>query len=435
MERLIFQSLISWKSEKSRKPLLLRGARQVGKTFIVRKLGENFKHFIEVNFEMEPEVKNFFKDNLSPDVICTKLSAYYNVPLTDGESLLFFDEIQSCPEALQSLRFFYEKRSGLHVIAAGSLLEFALGEISSFGVGRIHSLFMYPLSFNEFLMAMGKEPLIEIKNSASAENPVDEVFHNQLKDLFIKFLLVGGMPESVKIFSETLDILQSQRVLDDIINSLEDDFVKYKKRINTSRLKDIYLSLLHQTGNKFNIGKSSQTGNHEQKREALEMLVMAGLCYKVFHTSANGIPLASEKNLRKFKMIFFDTGILQRSLKLNLAEFFVSEDIQQINRGSIVEQHVGLEIVKSLFCNVKPELYYWHREKKGSNAEVDYIIEKNSKILPVEVKSGVQGKMQSLFIFLELKKQNEGIRTSLENFSKYDNICVYPVYAIDTILR
>ncbi len=435
MERLIFQSLTSWKSDKNKKPLLLRGARQVGKTYIIRKLGEKFKHFIEVNFEMEPEVKSFFKDNLSPDAICTKLSAYYNISIKDGESLLFFDEIQSCPEALQSLRFFYEKRPKLHVVAAGSLLEFALEELSSFGVGRIKSLFMYPLSFNEFLMAMQKESLVKIKSEASPDNQVDEVFHKQLNELFVKFLIIGGMPEAVKTFVETSDILEVQKVLDDITNSLEDDFAKYKKRINTSRLKDVYLSVMHQTGSKFNINKSSESGNHAQKKEAVDMLVMAGLCYKVYHSSANGTPLAAEKNMRKYKVIFFDTGILQRSLKLNPAIFFTADHLSQINKGNLVEQFIGLEIVKNRFSNSKPELFYWHREKKGSSAEVDYLIEKKSSILPIEVKSGKQGKMQSIFIFLKLKKQKKGVRTSLENFAKYDNICVYPVYAIDNILR
>lgn len=435
MERKIFQSLISWKSSKNKKPLLLRGARQVGKTYIIRKLGEKFKYFIEINFEMEPEVKSFFKDNLSPDIICTKLSAYYNIPIKDGESLLFFDEIQACPEALHALRFFYEKRPKLHVIAAGSLLEFALEELSSFGVGRIQSLFMYPFSFNEFLMALKKDTLIKIKSEASPLKPIDDVFHKQLNDLLVKFLIVGGMPEAVKTFIETSDILEVQNVLDNITNSLEDDFVKYKKRINTSRLKDVYLSVIHQTGSKFNINKSSVSGNHGQKKEALDMLVMAGLCYKVYHSSANGIPLAAEKNQSKYKVIFFDTGILQRSLKLDIGDFFTAENLNQINKGSIVEQYVGLEIIKNSFSNSKPELFYWNREKRGSSAEVDYLIEKKSSLIPVEVKSGIQGKMQSLFMFLELKNQKNGVRSSLENFASNDNICVYPVYAIENILQ
>lgn len=435
MERFIYTDLVNWKTSLNRKPLLLRGARQVGKTYIVRQLGKTFTNYLEVNFESEPEVKNFFTANLSPDLICTKLSAYYSIPIIDGKTLLFFDEIQACHQAIQSLRFFYEKRPDLHIIAAGSLLEFALEQISSFGVGRIRSIFMYPMSYNEFLIAVGKKSLIEIKSSANPENPIDSVFHNQLKDWFTKFLIIGGMPEVVKTFVETNDLLQTQLILDDIINSFEDDFVKYKKKVNTLRLKDVFLSIINQTGNKFNLSNSSETGNHEQKKEALDMLSMAGLCYKVYHTSANGLPLASEKNLKKFKVVFFDMGILQRSLKINLADFITAENLQQINKGNIVEQYVGLEYVKKCHTYSKPELFYWHREKKGSNAEVDYLIENKGQIIPIEVKSGLQGKMQSLFMFLELKKQTQGIRASLENFSQYDKIKVYPVYAIDNLFE
>lgn len=433
MERDIFEELIKWKESESHKPLLLRGARQVGKTWIVRQLGKSYNNFIEVNFELEPEVKTFFSGSLSPDNICLKLTGYFNQSITDGKTLLFFDEIQACPEAIQSLRFFYEKRPNLHVIAAGSLLEFALGELSSFGVGRIRSMFMYPLSFNEFLKAANLDNLIKLKKDSSPEKPLDPVFHKMLKEWFIKFLIIGGMPEAVDKFIKTGDLIKTQRVLDDIILSFEDDFVKYKKKANTSRLKDVYLSVLHQTGNKFNVSTSSVSGNFAQKRETLEMLVMAGLCYKVFHSSANGIPLAAEINESKFKVIFFDTGLLQRALQFKTADFMIAEDLNMINKGNIVEQYAGLEFIKSCHTFTKPELFYWHREKKGSNAEVDYIVEKNNRIIPIEVKSGVQGKMQSLFMFLELKKQQEGIRVSLENFNKFDNIKTYPIYAIDNL--
>lgn len=433
MEREIFKDLLEWKESEDIKPLLIRGARQVGKTYIIKKLGKTFSGFVEVNFELEPEVKSFFLDNLSPDLICSKLSAYYNTSITDGKTLLFFDEIQACPEAIQSLRFFHEKRPNLHVVAAGSLLEFALQDLPSYGVGRIRSMFMYPLSFNEFLKAAGKDSLLQIKNNADEQNKPDDVFHKMLNEWFIKFLIIGGLPEAVDTYFKTNDLIKTQRVLDDIIISLEDDFAKYKDRVNTSRLKDVFFSILNQTGNKFNITGSSQSGNFEQKKEALEMLTMAGLCYKVYHSSANGTPLGAEKNSKKFKLVFFDTGILQRSLRLKTADFMIAKNLTMINKGNIVEQYVGLEFIKSCHTFTKPELYYWQREKRGSNAEVDYIIEKNNQIIPIEVKSGVQGKMQSLYMFLELKKQNIGIRTSLENFDSYDNIKVYPIYAIDNL--
>ncbi|HXK81872.1 MAG TPA: AAA family ATPase [Bacteroidales bacterium] len=433
MEREIFEDLLKWKESDTKKPLLLRGARQVGKTYIVRKLGRLFSNFVEVNFESEPEISSFFKGNLLPDNICSKLSVYYNDSIIDGKTLLFFDEIQACPEAIKSLRFFYERRPNLHVIAAGSLLEFALKNLSSFGVGRIRSLFMYPLSFNEFLKAAGKDSLLKIKLSSSIKNRQDEIFHKKLTEMFVKFLITGGMPEVVSTYLTTDDITKTQRVLDDIIISLEDDFAKYSKRVNIARLKDVFMSILFQTGTKFNITGSSVSGNFEQKKEALEMLVMAGLCYKVYHSSANGVPLAAEKNEKKFKIIFFDTGILQRSLHLKLGDFLVADSLEMINKGNIVEQYVGLEYVKACHRFTKPELFYWQREKRGSSAEVDYLIEKNNKIIPVEVKSGIHGKMQSLFMFLKLKQHTNGIRTSLENFNSYSNIDVYPVYAIDNL--
>jgi len=434
MIRTIYKELESWKNSENRKVILLRGARQVGKTYIVRELGKTFDHFLEVNFESEPEIKAFFEGNLNPTDISTKLSAYYGIPIVEGKTLLFFDEIQACIPAIQSLRYFYEKAPGLHVIAAGSLLEFSLEQLPSFGVGRVRSLFMYPLSFNEFLIAAKQEGLLKTKNDASPFNELQEAFHRNLIEWFRKFFIIGGMPEAVKTFLETNDIAAAQNILDDIVNSLQDDFLKYNERVNTSRLKDVFLSVMSQTGGKFNINQSSDSGNHQQKKEALEMLEMAGLCYKIHHSSANGIPLAAEKNSKKFKVVFFDTGIIQRYLKINISDFLISKEISMINKGNLAEQFVGLELLKYLFHKSKPDLYYWHREKQGSSAEVDYVIELKNKIIPIEVKSGTQGKMQSMNIFIEQKNADFGIRVSMENFSKYQNILVYPIYAVDRLL-
>ena len=189
MKRDIEKNLLAWKKEDNRKVLLIRGARQVGKTYSARELGKTFKHYIEVNFEEERAVKQFFSGSLNPSAICQKLSVYYGIPIINGHTLLFFDEIQGCPEALSSLRFFYEKMPDLHVVAAGSLLEFAISEIPSHGVGRIRSLFMYPLSFNEFLRACKESGLIEMKSHANAENPLDDIFHQKLLD-YVKIFYV-----------------------------------------------------------------------------------------------------------------------------------------------------------------------------------------------------------------------------------------------------
>lgn len=435
MKREIQKYLREWKAMSRRKVLLVRGARQVGKTYIIRELGKEFTYFVEVNFEAEPELRSIFKGNSDPHEISKKLSVYYDTPVKDGETLLFFDEIQACPDALQALRYFYEKRPGLHVVAAGSLLEFALQNLASYGVGRITSLFIYPMSFNEFLVASGKEQIMELKQNASHKKPLDKVFHRQLNELFIRFLILGGMPEVVKMYLETDDLLQAQTILDDINLTLEDDFAKYKKRLNTSRLKEVYESIIYQSGNKFVISKSAETGNFEQKKEALELLEMAGLCYKVYHTSANGVPLAAERNYKKFKTLFIDTGLFQRRMKVKLADYMFAHKLDHINKGNIAEHFVGVELVKQLFLKSKPDLFYWKREKRGSNAEVDFLLECNRQIIPVEIKSGTQGKMQSLHKFMHEKNVDTGIRISMENFSSYGGIKVYPLYAVDTMLN
>ena len=200
MKRKILNALLEWKTERNRKVLLLRGARQVGKTYIIRELAKEFKHFVEINFEKDTDIHSFFDQNLDPERICTNLSAYFRIPIIEGDTLLFFDEIQSCSKAIQALRFFYELKPKLHVIAAGSLLEFALSDLSSWGVGRIRSLYMYPMSFDEFLMANEEEALIEMKKEASAQKPIIPAFHQKLKEYLRLFLLIGGMPEAVKIF-------------------------------------------------------------------------------------------------------------------------------------------------------------------------------------------------------------------------------------------
>ena len=435
MERIVENQLNEWKTGVNRKVLLLRGARQVGKTHSVRKFGQSFKYILEVNFESDKEVYSVFNGNLNPDEICLKLSAYYNIPIIDGETLLFFDEIQDCIPAISSLRYFYEKRKGLHVIAAGSLLEFALKEIPSFGVGRIESLFMYPLSFDEFLWAMGEELLCDLKNASDSNNALDNIFHKKLLNYLRQFLLIGGLPEVVAVFVQTKDLILTQKVLDNLITGLNDDFAKYKKRVPVSRLRDVFDSIVHQSGGKFVLSKVGGNYNYAQIKEAIQLLEMAGLIYKVTHTAANGLPLGAEANPQKAKIILFDIGIFHRILGLDLSRYLLLENYDFVNKGFLAEQLVGMEIIKYSSNYRANRLFYWHREKRGSSAEVDYIIQKGSLILPLEVKSGTIGKMQSLRLFLKEKQIDFGVRISMENFAQYDNIRVFPLYAVKNILN
>lgn len=433
IKRHIDNELIQWKNSEKRKPLLLRGARQVGKSSTIRELGKTFEYFIEINFDEQLSARGIFNGDLSPHRICEEISLMYQVPVIAGKTLLFLDEIQACIPAISSLRYFYEKFPELHVIAAGSLLEFALQELPSFGVGRVRSLFMYPFSFDEYLRAIQKELLADAIQKASPEKPFSEVIHKEIIQHLLRFILIGGMPEVVAAYAQGSSLLDCQQILDDLILSLYDDFSKYKQQVPTSRLREVFSSVMEQTGKKFVYSHASQTSNHLQIKESVELLELAGIVYPVTHTSGNGIPLAAERNIKIRKYLIFDTGIFQRFLKLNISELLVNEKLEQINKGALAEIFVGLELLKAAPTNNPEQLFYWQREQRGSNAEVDYILQRGMEIIPIEVKSGTKGAMQSMYLFLSEKKTPYGIRCSLENYGVVDSVKIYPLYAVSTI--
>ena len=435
MRRNIFDHLLQWKADAGRKVLLLRGARQVGKTFVVRELGATFPAFIEVNFEKDVDVARFFNQNLDPFRICDELSAYYGKPIRENETLLFFDEIQACPKAIQALRFFYEDRPALHVVAAGSLLEFALSELPSFGVGRIRSMFMYPMSFNEFLLAHQMDQYVDLINQASPDNPMNPVFHERLTDYFRKFQLTGGMPEVVRQVVENKSLLDGLNVLGDLSLSIRDDFSKYRRRVPESRISEVFASIVEQAGAKFVYSNVVAKASLPQVKETLDLLIRAGLAFPVYHTSANGFPLGAQLNPKIFKVLLYDTGIFQHILGLNIREYLVVEEMDMVNKGALAEIYAGLELIKASSFAEKPQLFYWHRQERGSNAEVDYVIRQGAEIVPVEIKSGYSGKMQSMRLFLKEKNLNRGIRCSLENFRRDGNIELIPLYAVSTLLK
>jgi len=435
LSRKIDQILIDWSLSKEIKPLLVRGARQVGKSTAIRELAKRFDHFLEINFEEQRLVHKLFEGNLDPIVLCDNLSVLYNVPIIPGKTIIFFDEIQACLPAISSLRFFYEKYPALHVVAAGSLLEFALEEIPSFGVGRIRSIFMYPLSFNEYLAAVGEKSLLHAKEKANLNQPLVESIHQKLLEHFKRFLVIGGMPEVVVNYVKNKNTNLCQMVLDDLITSLKSDFSKYKKRIPFLRVSEVFNAVVQQSGNKFTFTKAATDANIKQVKETIDLLIMAGLVVPVTHSAANGLPLGAEINSKKRKLILFDTGIFQRLLGLNISELLFNNNFDTINKGAIAEQFVGLELLKEASSYSQENLFFWQRESKSSNAEIDYVIPKKQTILPIEVKSGTKGSMQSLFIFLAEKKLPFGIRMSLENYASYPNIQVYPIYAVSGLVN
>lgn len=432
MRRNIDKTLLSWKKENNRKVLLIRGARQVGKTYSIRIFGKSFYNIIEINFEEIPEICSIFAGSLNPLEICNKLSVYFNTKIIPGKSLLFLDEIQACPPAFKSLWYFYEKMADLHVVAAGSLLDFALSEIPSFGVGRVKSLFMYPLTFEEFLLAKGNDGLVEEINSSSYQSPVSEPFHGKLLELLKIFLIIGGMPEVVNAYINDQSLLDCQILIDGLLTGFEDDFAKYKKNAPILRIQEVFNSVIQQVGSKFKYSNIAENGGKPHK-EALELLIKARLAYRVYHSSAQGLPLSAQINRKKFKMLIFDTGIYQRILGMDLSDYMVSDFETIVNKGNLSELFVGLEILAHQPSQTRPILHYWHREAKSSNAEVDYVISNKGNIFPIEVKAGTKGQMQSIYLFLNERKLEQGIRISQENFSKYDRIVTVPMYAVKNV--
>jgi predicted AAA+ superfamily ATPase len=436
MQRNIDKELLEWKKDPERKVLLVRGARQVGKTYAIRKLGKTFKYFLEINFEETPGAKIFFERTRNPHELCEKISIFFDINIIPGETLLFLDEIQACPDALKALRFFYEKMPQLHTAAAGSLLEFAFEEIPSFGVGRITSIFMYPMTFSEYLIASGSEKLEKLIRQSSPRNPVDPVIHEKILDKLKIFQVIGGMPEAVASYLKYKDVRRCQKILDDLITTIIDDFGKYKERVSPLKLQEVFDSTVHQVGSKFKYSRvSPEGGSTSGYKEALELIIKAGIVRQIFHTAARGLPLGAQVNEKRFKILPLDTGIYQRILGLDLSQHIISDFNTLINRGHLSELFVGLELISHQSPHLRPQLYYWHREAKSSNAEIDYVISSRGRIIPIEVKAGTRGQMQSLHLFLSERNLKCGLRISAENFATYDNIETIPLYAVSQVFE
>lgn len=452
IQRNIDVELLEWKNNPMRKPLLLRGARQVGKSSAVRHFGKEFKYFAEVNFERHKAVKTFFQGDIDIRLIAQKIAKYINVPIEEGETLLFLDEIQECPEAIMALRFFKEDYPELHVIAAGSLLEFTLQELPTYGVGRIHTLFMYPMTFDEFLKANDENGLIDMKGQADSRHPLDDAFHEKLVEYFRIYLLVGGMPEAVLAWIKTHDFNQCSRVQEDIILTYDDDFSKYKKRVSPDLLRTTMRGICHQPGEKITFKQISAGYRSSQIREAVRLLTLAGLTTPVVATSGNGIPLDAEANEKNMKILFLDSGLLLTVLQLegNLAQHLIEQIMtgnpqELVNKGGLVEMVAGLEILRNKPCVQRQRMFYW--EKSGNSiAEIDYLDIFNLKVTPIEIKSGTQGGMKSLWLFMREKNLTEAIRCSFENFGEFcytdsqaDNavrhITIVPLYALENLQK
>lgn len=442
--RIIDQKLLEWKDSPRRKPLLIRGARQVGKSSAVRQFGKCFNYFVEINLERKPSIRQLFTKDIDVKRTCEGISATMGIPIVPGQTLLFIDEIQVSQDAIMSLRYFKEDYPELHVIAAGSLLEFTLEELPSFGVGRIRSLYMYPFSFDEFLLAQGKDLTVDYKRKATSDSPVPDAVHNELVEQLKTFYLVGGMPAAVTEWIESKSYLECAHVHNDILDTYQDDFSKYKSRISPVLLRKVLRSVALQAGRKFVFRQVDNELHSSVIRDALHLLTLAGLIKPVTHTDGNGLPLGAEVNDSYTKYLFLDLGLMQTMLDVPAKDILLASEVDFVNKGAASEMFAGLELMKGHDCFQKSEMYYWQNLSRGANAEIDYLEAKDGKVLPIEVKASTKGSMQSLWLFMRKKNLHYAIRTSLENFGSIEyvdkeadnevrKVDVVPLYALSNV--
>lgn len=435
MNRLLLSELIRWKNREEHLPLLLRGARQVGKSYLVTTFAEShFENSLIINFEKEPKYKAAF-EVLDPDEILSRLHLYSGKQLTPGKSLLFLDEIQECTEALKALRYFKEDKPELHVIATGSLLEFALNsEEIRMPVGRVESLFLKPLSFYEYLSAMGLQHLQDYLSEVNLKTGIDPVVHDTLCQQLRHYFFIGGLPDVVKTYVESKDLERVHVKQLGLVQTYHDDFGKYASKTKHKYMQKILKEAPGMIGNKFTYSRIDPEMKSREIKEALGYLVDAGLLYKVHHTAASGLPLSTLIHEKFFKVIFLDVGLANATSQLAPA-LFLQKDLLLLNRGIQAEQFAGQELLAYSKPYMQSELFYWDRQSPSSTAEVDYVINVNERILPIEVKAGKTGSLRSLQLFLTEKERDFGIRLSLKPLAFENRVLSIPLYMIAEIPR
>ena len=445
MFRNALNDLINWKNKPAHKPLMVRGARQVGKSYLVREFGKtHFQNFIEINFEERPEFKEVFVANPVEKII-PLLETFFQTKI-NSQTLIFLDEIQAAPEVIPKLRYFYEKLPELFVIAAGSLLEFILSDHQfSMPVGRIEYLYLGPMSFAEFLHASNETELENYLTKFTLQEHLPLLFHQKLMQLLTIYMFLGGMPEVVQNYISSHSLLESDAIKKNLLSTYHDDFGKYDKKIYFTRIKNIFYKIPLMVGDKV---KYVNLDPHERAKDvalALTLLAMARVCYRIYHSSANGVPLQSEMKTKNFKMLFLDVGLMASVCGITALD--LQNNLQFVNQGKLCEQFVGQHLLYDHPYFQEPELFYWMREERNAAAEVDFLLTQNQRIIPVEVKSGTTGRMKSLQVFLKEKKQNVAVRfnTDLPSVLKtrtnlpHDNIdyklISLPFYLIGQVRR
>ncbi|PCI95947.1 hypothetical protein COB11_00675 [Candidatus Aerophobetes bacterium] len=435
MKRDIELDLLRWKDLNGRLPLLLRGARQVGKSYIVEKFGkEHFDNYVVINFEQYPEYTKCFS-SLDPVKIVNSIELLSGITIQPEKTLLFIDEIQECPQAILALRYFKEQMPKLHVIGAGSLLEFTLNDPKfRMPVGRVQFLHMRPMSFAEYLDASNNEKLRKYLSTIHVKDEVEEAIHNRLLALVREYIALGGMPAVISAYLTNKSLLQCQEIQTAILSTFRNDFGKYATLTQHDHLKTIFTKAPGLIAQWFKYSKLEADTPARTLKNALYKLRDAGLIILVYAASAAGLPFATHMNEKKFKLLFLDIGLVKRACNLDLDLLF-KQDLLLINEGALAEQFVGQELLAYTGKNDMNNLFFWTREKKSSSAEVDYLIAIDSNILAIEVKAGAIGSLRSLKQLIEERKMPFGVRISENPLSFTHPVLSIPFYLIEQLPR
>ena len=394
MYRFAQEQLAKWKSATRRKPLIVRGARQVGKTWLIRRFAEaEFDSLVEVDLEKRRDLHGCFGDDLDAGTVIRQLELDSGTRIAAGRTLLFLDEVQACPRAIMALRYLYEQRPALHVIAAGSLLEFALGEIPV-PVGRVQQLHLYPMTFREYLAGIGNQ----VAADCAAQHPsaVDEGMQRRLLRELKTYFFIGGMPESVQAYRDTGSIVAASQVQREIIGTCRDDFAKYAPRADPTCLDAVLLSAARTIGDQIKYARLDRGHSGPTNRRAFDLLRKARLIHKIASCDPSGLPLGASADDRRFKAALLDIGLLQTLCRVPVEAELRERDLLAIYRGALAAQFAAQELI----AYHDSELFYWARNARGSSAEVDYLAVRGGRIVPVEVKSGAAGSLRSLHLML-----------------------------------
>ena len=421
MKRKYITFLQDWICSDQRKPLVIRGARQVGKTWLVRYFAQQQgKKLIEINLEKTPHLAGLFESN-DPKQFLMLLSSILKEPIEPEQCLLFLDEIQAVPEMLAKLRWFAEDMPQLPVIAAGSLLEFLLEKHSfSMPVGRINYMHMEPLSFEEFLVASDRQTLVDYLNAFEWGMKIPLALHEELMSLFKQYVVIGGMPAAVSRWITSHSLQEVSQIQNDLLATYQDDFNKYRGRIELERLAEVMKAVPQLLSEKFVFSKINPKVQTASLKQSLDLLCKARVCHCVTSCHANGVPLGAGIDKKFMKVIFLDVGLCCASLDLSMSEIATTEELVLCNKGAIAEQVVGQLLRTINLPYIEPELFYWLREEKSSSAEVDFVFQVGPRVVPLEVKAGSTGTLRSLHLFMGLKKLPSAVRVNSDYPSKME---------------